>query len=164
MLDLTHDIIQSLSLSGLNRNNRNPELRFETLAIYAISLLAYLIHHIDGKNGGNTSFENLECEIEISLQTCPIEDINDASRLLLYDVGTGNDFLSTVGIERVRSRKVEDGKRGIFGVRPLFLINGYTRPVPDMLSRSSKGIEYGGLAGVWIAGKGNGSGHGCSFI
>ena len=31
MLDLTHDIIQSLSLSGLNRNNRNPELRSRRL-------------------------------------------------------------------------------------------------------------------------------------
>ena len=64
----------------------------------------------------------------------------DASRLLLYDVGTGNDFLSTVGIERVRSRKVRMAREA--SLVYVLSYNGYTRPVGHAVE-IQKGIEYG---------------------
>ena len=136
--DLQHFAAQSL-----------PQL----FQIDGIPILADQINHIDGNHHRVSQFNQLSGQVEIPLNICSVNDIQDSIRALLDQICTGHNLLRRIGRQRINARKILERYMLKPFQRTLLFFHGNPRPVTHILIGSCQRIKQGRLSAVWISGQ-----------
>jgi len=133
-IDGTADqIFHSATISCHNRYNRNSKISLQPLYIDHITVGSDFIHHIQCDDHRNSEFRQLKRQIQITFQVIRINDIDNRIRLFIENVISGDHLLIRIGRKRINSRQIHQCDSRIFFHFPGFFLDGYTRPVSDML-------------------------------
>ena len=124
-------------------------------AVQPVSVLPHHIHHVDGHHHGDAQLHQLRGEVQVALQVCAVDDVQDDVRPLPDQVVPGHDFLQRVGRQAVDPRKIGD-RHALVSLQPaLFFLHRHARPVAHKLVGAGQCIEQGRLSTVRITRKGN---------
>ncbi len=82
-------IHDALLVQSGNFNHSAAKLSAQSLEVNIITVLADKIHHVYGDHHRNACFRKLSCQIQISLQVCAIDDVQNDIRLILDQVVSG---------------------------------------------------------------------------
>ena len=100
----------------------------------------------------------------IAFKVGGIDDVDNQVRLGMEQVVTGDDLLLGVGGEGVGARQIHQANGDPVVLKlGLLLLDGNPRPVADVQTAASDGIDQGRFAGVGVAGHRHGDhplGHG----
>ena len=138
-----------------NFNNLASQFLGKLVNADLVAALADNVHHVDGNNDRNAQFNELCGQIEVTLQVCTINDVQDCIRAFLNQIVSGNDFFQCVRGQGVNTRKVCDDNILVSLELTFFFLDSYAGPVTDELIGSCQRIEQGCLSGIWVAGKRN---------
>ncbi len=89
-------------------NERDPKELSEFFMVDDGTLFTRLIAHVQGDNGGKAQFDQLGCQVEIPLEICRIDYIDDYIGFLIEQVGLNDHLLNGIGGEAVGTGKVDD--------------------------------------------------------
>ena len=123
----------------------------QLLHIYGPAVGADLVHHVQGQHHGHPQLQQLQCQIEISLNIGGIHDIDDPVGLFLKNEIPGHDLLLGVGTQRVDARQIYHRAALAILDLPYLLVHRYTGEISHMLVRAGKSVKKRGLAAILIA-------------
>ena len=96
MHSVCHQFLNSLILCRGNRHHRNTKGLLQKIYIDSSAILVNLIHHVESKHHRNIQLNELQGQVQISLDICSIHDIDDSPRSVLQEKLTGHDFLTGI--------------------------------------------------------------------
>ena len=144
-------VLDSDSLEGGDLNDLTTEFSGKLSGIELIPVLAHKIHHVDGNHHRDSEFDELGCEIEVSLEVRAIHDVQDGIGPFAYQIVSGNHLFKSIWREGVDSGKVGDcDVIGLFELT-LFLFDCDSGPVSHVLVGTGESIEQGCLSAVGVS-------------
>ena len=142
-----------LILQCRDLNNLAAKLLPELLNVNVVTVLTNQIHHVDCNYDRNSDLNQLCGQIQVTLNICSVNDIQDCIRLLVYDVVTGYHFLKRVRTQGINTRKVLDDDVLMLLQASFLFLDRNARPVSDILVAAGQIVEQGCLAAVRVAGQ-----------
>ena len=115
-----------------------------------VAVLADDVHHVDGDDDRNAQLGQLRGQVQVTLQICAVDDVQNRIGALGNQIVTCNDFF-----QRIRGKGVDAGKVHDDDVVMLLLLNRNAGPVADILVGAGQRIEQRCFAAVRVARKGN---------
>ena len=110
----------------------------------------YRHHH------GNPQLQQLGGEVEVALQVGPVHQVQQGIGALFHQKPPGHHLLRGVGREGVHPRQVHKPDGRVLPPASLPPLHRHPGPVAHKLVVPGEGVKKGGLAGVGVAGQGNG--------
>ena len=92
-----NELINAFVFRRRNRYHRNAQGLFQRIDLDGPAVYPHLIHHIQGQDHGNPQLNELNGQIQISLDIRGIENIDDAVWLLIQQKLPGYDLLTGIG-------------------------------------------------------------------
>ena len=151
---MLHQLFNTFAAGGRDGNDRNTKEGLQFVNIDGITVSAHFIHHVEGDDHGNVHFQELYSQIQIALNICGVNDIDDRMRFFVEYKFAGDQFLTAVGGHGINAGQVRDKRVGIMADRTVFTADGHAGKVADMLVGSCELIEQCGLAAVLISHQG----------
>ena len=148
---LIQQLRHTLALHRTDGHHRNAQAVAQLLHIYGPAVGADLIHHVQGQHHRHPQLQQLQCQIEISLNIGSIHDVDDPVGLSLENKVPGHDLLLGVGAQGVDTRQIYH--RAALAVLNLtdLLIHRHAGEITHMLVGAGKGVKKRGLAAILIA-------------
>ena len=148
-------IRDSVALKSGNFNYVAAKLLCEGFRVDPIPVFLHNIHHIDSHDNRNSQLHQLCGQIEVSLQVCSVNNIDDGIRPFCQQIVSGHDLFQRIWRQRVDTRKVCNNNI-LLSLQPSFLFfHRNSRPVSHKLVGAGQSIKQCCLAAVWVSGKCN---------
>ena len=143
-------------ISGNSADHRYSQFPLQLVRVYSDTFPTSFVDQVQIDHNLVADVQNLECQIEVSFETCCVNHHNSYIRPAeKYEVSS-HFLIHTSSLKRVCSWQVNQlYPFFLMGERPLCTNNRFTRPVPSMLAQTGKSIEYRALANIRISGKSN---------
>ena len=76
-------LVHPLVLGGRDWDNRDAQHGFHRVYVNCTAIACQLVHHVEREHSGNIHFEQLHGEIQVPLNVCGIDDVDDAFRMVV---------------------------------------------------------------------------------
>ena len=153
---LIEDRVGSFAASRHCRDHRNSDQAGELLEIELLTVALGHVYHVQSDHHRQSELEQLSGEIEVALQVACVDDVDDHVHALLEQKVSSDDLLLRICGQAVDPGEIDDAEDAIVGPdRALFALDGYARPVADVLVRAGELVENGGLPRVGVAHQGD---------
>jgi len=120
------------------------------------------IGHVQGQDEGHTHFHKLGEQVQVAGQVGRVGDGHHDIGPLAEDEIAGDDLLGGKCAEAVSAGQVDQGDVMLAdAAEALVLLDGFARPVADVLARAGQDVEDRALAAVRVAGQGDGEHPAC---
>ena len=153
---------EALSADGGDLNHRNSELGGELRDVDAVAALLDDIDHVDGDDYRDAELDELGREVEVPVEVCSVNDVEDTVRVSVNEIVSGNHLIAAERGEGVGSGEVDHLNLAFLASLDVEIdnsrlaLNSDSRPVAHVLVGTREVVEHCGLAAVGVAGKGNG--------
>ena len=149
-----HEFVDTLILCGGDRYYRHPKSSLHPVNINAAAVCSDLIHHIERDDHRSVHLQKLHRKIQISLDICSVNDVDDRFRLFRHHKVPGYYLLAAV-----RGHGIDTGKIRYQSVRmsldnAVLAVDRDTGKVSHMLVGTGKLIEKSCLAAVLVTHEG----------
>ena len=151
---LVDQLGDALSLGRHNRHHRHAQGPAQPLDVHRAAVVPHLVHHVQRHHRGDPQLQQLQGQIEISLNIGGVHNVDDAVRLLVQNEVPGDNLLLGVGPQGIDSRQIHHRAVPLSLYLAHLLVNGNPREVAHMLVGAGEGIEQGGLAAVLVSHQG----------
>ena len=144
-LDDVHRLIDQLGhafvLRGRDGHDRHTELPAHELDVDRTAVVAHLVHHVERNHHRDAQFQQLERQVQVSLDIRRVYDVDDAVGFAVEDEVARDDLLLRVWPNGVDTRQVNDACVLNPSDFPRLLLHRHARKVSDMLIGPRKRIE-----------------------
>ena len=152
VVGFVHKFFKTRFFKRGNLYDGNTEFFLEFAVVDLVARLLHRVHHVERDNHGNVDFHDLRGKVEVSFEVGRVYDVDDAIRLFVEYVVTGDNLFGGVRRKRVNTRKVHDRYGfGAFFVNAVALVYRDARPVADVRGGSRKAVEQRGFTAVRVA-------------
>ena len=153
MKRMANQLLNALSLSSRNGNNRNSQSLLHLIHLDRAAIFPQLIHHIQSHNHGNFQLKQLHGQIQIPFNIRGIHNIDNALRFFPDYKFSCYDFLAAVGRHGINSGQICNQRIFMAADNPVLSIYSNSREISHMLLGTGQLIKQCGFSAVLISHK-----------
>ena len=146
-------LLDTGTLQGRNLNNLAAETLAQLICVDLVAILLYDVHHVDCHDHRNAELHDLCGQIQVTLDVCSVNDIDDCIRTVTDQIVSCYHFLQRVWRKGIDTRKVHDDYILMSLQLTFFFLDRNTRPVTYKLIGSGQRVEQSSLTAVRVAGQ-----------
>ena len=144
------DLGAALALDGAGLDDLAAQRIGELFDVDPVAVLADHIHHVEGDDHWHADLQQLGGQVQVAFQVGSVDDVDHRVWVLVYQVVSGDNLLQCVGGEGIDARQVLNDSLLVGLEFTLFFLNGYARPVADILAASGQVVEHCRLSAVGV--------------
>ena len=93
---VVYQLVDTFVLRCRDGDDRNTELVLHLVDEDGTAVASYFVHHVQRDDHRNIELHELHGQVEVTLDICCIDDVDDAARLFVKDELTGDDLLGSI--------------------------------------------------------------------
>ena len=125
----------------------------EFFQINPFPVLVYQVDHVDRHDHRDAQFNELRGQVEVALDVCAIDNVQNGIGLFPHQIAAGHHFLQGIGGQRIDARKILDHHLPVAFEATFLFFHRDAGPVAHILIGTGQRIEQRCLAAVRVAGQ-----------
>ena len=106
MEDFLHQIIHALVFDGTDGDDRDSQLIRHFFDVDGAAVVAHFVHHIQCQHHRNVQLNQLQSEVQVSLNVGGVHNVDDPVRLFIEQEISRDDLLVGVRPQGINARQV----------------------------------------------------------